>query len=135
MVWNSLPYNSHHYYYFEVIGCFLAWDAHICLSTLSEQSIETLFLKDALGCSWDARDAQDAFQSDPFKALVFRVSNFCQIFKFYPSCEDIKRVILIYGRGELGEIFEEICTTNFWNKNSMKVKQTYILVLFWYYIY
>ena len=37
--------------YFEVIGCFLAWDAHICLSTLSEQSIETLFLKDALGCS------------------------------------------------------------------------------------
>ena len=47
--------------YFEVMGCFLAWDAHICLSTLSEQSIETLFLKDALGCSWDARDAQDAF--------------------------------------------------------------------------
>ena len=70
MVWNSLPYNSHHYYYFEVIGCFLAWDAHICLSTLSEQSIETLFLKDALGCSWDARDAQDAFQSDPIIPYV-----------------------------------------------------------------
>ena len=71
MVWNSLPYNSHHYYYFEVIGCFLAWDAHICLSTLSEQSVETLFLKDALGCSWDARDAQDAFQSNPHINVKF----------------------------------------------------------------
>ena len=52
---------------FKVMGCFSAWVAHICLSTLSEQSIETLFLKDALGCSWDARDAQDAFQWDPIK--------------------------------------------------------------------
>ena len=76
MVWNSLPYNSHHYYYFEVIGCFLAWDAHICLSTLSEQSVETLFLKDALGCSWDARDAQDAFQSDPKNYFIHKPIGF-----------------------------------------------------------